>query len=82
MSVSTLFNFFPDGKEALVFDEDTSNEAALVSAVTDRPAGRTVHTRAPRFADSQPDPIAAIDQAFTLLEQCWNAATAVDSPEA
>lgn len=68
VSVSTLFNYFPQGKEALVFDEDTRNEAALVHAVTDRPPGRTIpqalrayltgfvdspHTRDPRFADFQ-----------------------------
>ena len=148
VSVSTLFNYFPAGKEALVFDEDAGNEAALVRAVTDRPAGRTVpqalrahfigfvtsdHTRDPRFAElqrlvqqtpalreysramtlrhesalahalaeqtgrphddllcaayarfsletlvlagSRPDPAAAIDQAFLLLEQGWTAAT-------
>ncbi|SDH31033.1 transcriptional regulator, TetR family [Lentzea fradiae] len=42
VSVSTLFNYFPGGKEALVFDEETDNEAALIAAVTDRPAGRTI----------------------------------------
>ena len=68
VSVSTLFNYFPGGKEALVFDEDAGNEAALVRAVTDRPPGRSIpqalhahitgfvtspHTRDPRFADFQ-----------------------------
>ncbi|WP_406375790.1 TetR/AcrR family transcriptional regulator [Streptomyces sp. NBC_00647] len=68
VSVSTLFNYFPDGKEALVFDEDAGNEAALVNAVTDRPPGQTIpealrahftafvtspHTRDPRFAELQ-----------------------------
>jgi AcrR family transcriptional regulator len=68
VSVSTLFNYFPQGKEALVFDEDAGNEAALVSAVTDRSAGQTIpgalrahftgfvtsaHTRDPRFAELQ-----------------------------
>ncbi|MEZ0091732.1 TetR/AcrR family transcriptional regulator [Streptacidiphilus sp. EB129] len=66
VSVSTLFNYFPQGKEALVFDEDARNEAALVRAVTDRPPGQTIpqalrahltgfvgsaHTQDPRFAD-------------------------------
>lgn len=155
VSVSTLFNHFPHGKEALVFDEDASNEAALVSAVTDRPPGQTIpqalrayftgfatsaHTRDPRFADlqrliqqtpalreysramdlrhehalaqtlaeqtgrprddlrcaayahftletlafadSHPDPIAAIDQAFTLLEHGWNTTTGQPAPPA
>ncbi|MFF4233100.1 TetR/AcrR family transcriptional regulator [Streptomyces sp. NPDC001820] len=68
VSVSTLFNYFPGGKEALVFDEDAGNEAALVSAVTDRPPGQTIpgalrahftgfvtspNTRDPRFAEFQ-----------------------------
>lgn len=42
VSVTTLFKHFPDGKEALVFDEDTDREAALVAAVRERPAGTTV----------------------------------------
>ncbi|GAA0522977.1 TetR family transcriptional regulator [Paractinoplanes deccanensis] len=42
VSVSTLFNYFPAGKEALVFDDETDNEAALIAAVTDRPPGRTI----------------------------------------
>lgn len=144
VSVSTLFNYFPDGKEALVFDDDARNEAALVGAVTDRPPGQTIpqalrayltgyadsaNTRDPRFAGfqrliqqtpalreyartmslrhvdalartladqtgrphddlicaayarftletlafarSQPDPVAAIDQAGLLLDQGW-----------
>ncbi|MBS2532549.1 helix-turn-helix transcriptional regulator, partial [Catenulispora sp. NF23] len=33
VSVATLFNHFPDGKEALVFDQDADREAALVAAV-------------------------------------------------
>jgi AcrR family transcriptional regulator len=68
VSVSTLFNHFPQGKEALVFDEDARNEAALVGAVTDRPPGQSIphalrayltgfvdsaHIRDPRFADFQ-----------------------------
>ncbi|MEU0035212.1 MULTISPECIES: helix-turn-helix domain-containing protein [unclassified Streptomyces] len=149
VSVSTLFNYFPRGKEALVFDEDARNEAALVRAVTDRPPGRTVpqalrahltgfvdsaHTRDPRFADfqrliqetpalreysrtmwlrhesalahaladetglphgdlvcaayarftleilafadSRPDPVAAVDQACLLLDQGWTTTVA------
>ncbi|WP_199836144.1 TetR/AcrR family transcriptional regulator [Streptomyces sp. TP-A0356] len=42
VSVTTLFKHFPDGKEALVFDEDADREAALVAAVRDRPVGQTV----------------------------------------
>jgi AcrR family transcriptional regulator len=66
VSVSTLFNHFPQGKEALVFDEEADNEAALVRAVTDRPPGQTIpealrayltgfsaRARDPRFAAFQ-----------------------------
>ncbi|MEU8466564.1 helix-turn-helix domain-containing protein [Streptomyces sp. NPDC029006] len=42
VSVTTLFKHFPDGKEALVFDQDTDREAALVAAVRDRPVGRSI----------------------------------------
>ncbi len=38
-AVTTLFNHFPDGKEALLFDWGEDREAALVAAVRDRPAG-------------------------------------------
>ncbi|MFC1420496.1 TetR/AcrR family transcriptional regulator [Streptacidiphilus cavernicola] len=41
VSVSTLFKHF-SGKEALIFDEDEGQEAALVAAVRDRPPGRSV----------------------------------------
>lgn len=66
VSVATLFKYFPEGKEALVFDKDADREAALIAAVRERPAGqsipqalcqlfrdersRQVHTD-PRFAD-------------------------------
>ncbi|MGW1894389.1 TetR/AcrR family transcriptional regulator [Streptomyces sp. NPDC002004] len=42
VSVTTLFKHFPEGKEALVFDEDADREAALVAAVRERPAGQSV----------------------------------------
>jgi AcrR family transcriptional regulator len=41
VSTTTLFKHFP-GKEALVFDEDAENEAALVAAVRDRPPGQSI----------------------------------------
>lgn len=41
VSVTTLFKYFPS-KEALVFDQDEDVEEALVAAVRDRPAGRSV----------------------------------------
>jgi AcrR family transcriptional regulator len=42
VSVATLFKHFPDGKEALVFDQDADRETALVTAVRERPAGQSV----------------------------------------
>ncbi|MFC4908873.1 TetR/AcrR family transcriptional regulator [Actinomadura gamaensis] len=42
VSVTTLFKHFPDGKEALLFDQDADREAMLVRAVRDRPAGTSV----------------------------------------
>ena len=41
VSTTTLFKHFP-GKEALVFDEDAENEAALVAAVHDRAPGQSI----------------------------------------
>lgn len=42
VSVATLFKHFPEGKEALVFDQDIDREAALVAAVRDRPSGQSI----------------------------------------
>jgi AcrR family transcriptional regulator len=42
VSVTTLFKHFPDGKVALVFDEETDRETALVAAVRGRPAGCSI----------------------------------------
>ncbi|KJK55402.1 TetR/AcrR family transcriptional regulator [Saccharothrix sp. ST-888] len=41
VSTTTLFKHF-SGKEALVFDEDDDQEAALVAAVRERPDGQSV----------------------------------------
>lgn len=41
VSTTTLFKHFP-GKEALVFDEDSDQQAALVAAVRDRAPGRSI----------------------------------------
>jgi AcrR family transcriptional regulator len=41
VSTTTLFKHFP-GKEALVFDREAENEAALVAAVRDRVPGQSV----------------------------------------
>lgn len=42
VSVTTLFKHFPDGKEALVFDEEEDREAALIAAVRDRAPGTSI----------------------------------------
>ncbi|MDJ1130725.1 TetR/AcrR family transcriptional regulator [Streptomyces iconiensis] len=42
VSVTTLFKHFPDGKVALVFDEEADREAELIAAVSERPARQTV----------------------------------------
>jgi AcrR family transcriptional regulator len=42
VSVATLFKHFPDGKEALVFDQDADRETALVTAVRERPKGQSI----------------------------------------
>jgi AcrR family transcriptional regulator len=64
VSVTTLFKHFPS-KESLVFDLDAEHEAALVSAVRDRPAGTSVlaalraHLLAVRTAGKRDDPVFA-----------------------
>lgn len=42
VSVTTLFKHFPGGKESLVFDQDNSQQDALVAAVRERPAGQSI----------------------------------------
>jgi len=42
VAVATVFAYFPDGKQALVFDEDGDREASLVAAVRDRRPGQSV----------------------------------------
>ena len=42
VSTTTLFKHFPEGKVALVFDQDSDREAALVRAVRERPAGQSI----------------------------------------
>ena len=51
VAVTTLFQHFP-GKEALVFDQDEDREAALVAAVTERPAGESVLEALQRYFQS------------------------------
>jgi AcrR family transcriptional regulator len=58
VAVATVFAYFPDGKQALVFDEDADSEAQLVATVLDRQAGQSIlDALQDRFADgygSQP----------------------------
>jgi AcrR family transcriptional regulator len=42
VAVATLFNHVPDGKEALIFDEGEERRDGLVSAVLERPPGRSI----------------------------------------
>lgn len=39
VALTTLFTYYPDGKVALVFEQDEDRAAALVDAVRNRPAG-------------------------------------------
>ncbi|KUL53024.1 MULTISPECIES: TetR/AcrR family transcriptional regulator [unclassified Streptomyces] len=61
VSTTTLFKHFPV-KEALVFDEDAANEAALLAAVRDRPKGQSIpaalreHALRHRLAAADDDP--------------------------
>jgi AcrR family transcriptional regulator len=42
ISVPTLFNHVPDGKEALMFDDGTERRESLLAAVQDRKSGQSV----------------------------------------
>ncbi|HEY1840842.1 MAG TPA: TetR family transcriptional regulator [Mycobacterium sp.] len=42
ISVPTVFNHVPDGKEALIFDDGTERREGLLAAVGDRAAGQSV----------------------------------------
>jgi AcrR family transcriptional regulator len=63
ISVPTVFNHVPDGKEALMFDDGTERRENLLSAVRERPAGQSVMDalrefiagRGPFVADSAPE---------------------------
>ncbi|RPK32581.1 HTH-type transcriptional regulator RutR [Streptomyces sp. ADI91-18] len=60
VSTTTLLKYFPS-KEALVFDEEADQEAALVSAVRDRAPGTTIpqalraHVKRVRIRPADPD---------------------------
>jgi AcrR family transcriptional regulator len=42
ISVPTVFNHVPDGKEALIFDDGTERRESLLAAVRERPANQSV----------------------------------------
>ncbi|GII62815.1 TetR family transcriptional regulator [Sphaerisporangium krabiense] len=66
VSTTTLFKHFT-GKEALVFDEEGDQEAALVAAVLERPAGRSVVAALRAHMLSRLD--TAADPAFASYER-------------
>jgi len=69
VSTTTLFKHF-SGKEALVFDEQGDMEAALLAAVTNRPAGQGIVEALHRFVRSgrTADPAQAPDlERFSAL---------------
>jgi AcrR family transcriptional regulator len=63
ISVPTLFNHVPDGKEALMFDDGTERRENLLAAVRERAEGRSIMAalrefiagRGPFVADSSPE---------------------------
>jgi AcrR family transcriptional regulator len=63
ISVPTLFNHVPDGKEALMFDDGVERRESLLAAVRDRPPGQPVMAalrefmsgRGPFVADATPE---------------------------
>ncbi|OUC95875.1 TetR/AcrR family transcriptional regulator [Streptosporangium minutum] len=42
IAVATVFAYFPDGKESLIFDDGVERRDRLVAAVRDRPEGQPV----------------------------------------
>src|ERR1700733_4487150 len=63
ISVPTVFNHVPDGKEALMFDDGTERRESLLAAVRERTGGQSVMAalrefiagRGPFVADSAPE---------------------------
>jgi AcrR family transcriptional regulator len=48
-AVTTLFKYFPEGKDALVFGPDDGRADGLVAAIRERPAGTDTLTAVERF---------------------------------
>jgi AcrR family transcriptional regulator len=65
VSVATVFSYFPDGKEALVFEQDENRPAAVAEAIQTRPVGSSVMdaieafilTRGPFRDENAPSPV-------------------------
>jgi AcrR family transcriptional regulator len=63
ISVPTVFNHVPDGKEALIFDEGVERREGLLAAIQERPKGQSFMSalrgfmlaRGPFAADPAPD---------------------------
>jgi AcrR family transcriptional regulator len=63
ISVPTVFNHVPDGKEALIFDDGVERRVSLLAAVRDRAVGQSVMSalrefmsgRGPMVADPTPE---------------------------
>ena len=71
VAVATVFSYFPDGKQALVFDEDADREAGLIAAVRDRSPGQSVlDALRERFAEAYLARPASPEQSqfFELIE--------------
>jgi AcrR family transcriptional regulator len=49
ISVPTVFNHVPDGKEALIFDDGVERREGLLAAIRDRPRGQSFMTALRRF---------------------------------
>ncbi|MEV4378481.1 TetR family transcriptional regulator [Streptosporangium sp. NPDC049644] len=41
-AIATVFAYFPDGKESLIFDDGSERRDGIVAAVRDRPEGRPI----------------------------------------
>ncbi|MFD4236015.1 TetR family transcriptional regulator [Streptomyces sp. NPDC058542] len=82
VAVTTLFSHFAS-KEALVFEQDQGFEQGLVRAVADRtpdepliPALRREIHALVRHCEA-PDPQAAVDEIFRMIEAAWGASRLV-----
>jgi AcrR family transcriptional regulator len=59
ISVPTVFNHVPDGKEALIFDDGTERRESLLAAVRDRKNGQSVMAALRKFMSGRGPFVAA-----------------------